>query len=153
MYLSNTYGVTYKLNVEVRDVLYALVITFVSVLTQALEDSLKGIADAVVSEATELSLPENFTLAFSDEFGVVATVYASKKQEGRTWEGNTAIMRMINDGRLLVVGEKLRISEHFTIGDLERYGITRQYLVDLGFVETRYGKKLTIANLNYHLMK
>ena len=153
MYLSNTYGVTYKLNVEVRDVLYALVITFVSVLTQALEDSLKGIADAVVSEATELSLPENFTLAFSDEFGVVATVYASKKQEGRTWEGNTAIMRMINDGRLLVVGEKLRISEHFTIGDLERYGITRQYLVDLGFVETRYGKKLTIANLNYHLNK
>lgn len=153
MYLSNTYGVTYKLNVAVKDVLYALVITFATVITDALEAALKGITEAVVSEATELNLPENFTLAFSDEFGVVATVYALKKQEGRTWEGNTAIMRMINDGRLLVVGEKLRISEHFTIGDLERYGITRQYLIDLGYIETMYGKKLTIANLTYHLKK
>ena len=153
MYLSNTYGVTYKLNVEVRDVLYALVITFATVITDALEVALKGITEAVVSEATELSLPENFTLAFSDEFGVVATVNASKKQVGRRWEGESALMKLIDDGRLIVAGDKLRLTDHFTIGDLDRYGITRQYLVDLGYVETITGKDLTIANLNYHLMK
>ena len=153
MFLSNTSNIIFKLNVEVKDVIYALVITFVSVLTEALEESLKGISDAVVSEAIGLSLPEFFTLNFSDEYGLVATVQASKRQIGRKWEGETALMRMIDDGRLIVVGDKLRLTDHLTIGDLDRYGITRQYLVDLGFVETITGKELTIANLNYHLNK
>ena len=153
MYLSNTSSITYKLNVEVEDVIYSIVITFVSVLTQALEDSLKGIADAVVSEAVGLSLPEFFTLNFSDEYGLVATVQASKKLADRKWEGVTALMRMIDDGRLIVAGDKLRLTDHLTIGDLKRYGITRQYLVDLGYVQTINGKDLTIANLNYHLNK
>ena len=153
MYLSNTYGVTYKLNVEVKDVLYALVITFATVITDALEVALKGITEAVVSEAIGLSLPEFFTLNFSDEYGLVATVQASKKLAEKKWEGQTALMRMIDDGRLIVVGDKLRLTDHLTIGDLDRYGITRQYLVDLGYVETITGKELTIANLDYHLKK
>lgn len=153
MFLSNTSNITFKLNVEVKDVIYALVITFVSVLTEALEESLKGISDAVVSEAIGLSLPEFFTLNFSDEYGLVATVQASKKQIGRKWEGETALTRMINDGRLIVVGDKLRLTNSLTAGDLDRYGITRQYLVDCGYIETITGRELTIANLNYHLMK
>lgn len=153
MFLSNTSNITFKLNVEVKDVIYALVITFVSVLTEALEESLKGISDAVVSEAIGLSLPEFFTLNFSDEYGLVATVQASKKLADRKWEGVTALMRMIDDGRLIVAGDKLRLTDHLTIGDLKRYGITRQYLVDLGYVQTINGKDLTIANLNYHLNK
>ena len=153
MYLSNTSSITYKLNVEVEDVIYSIVITFVSVLTQALEDSLKGIADAVVSEAVGLSLPEFFTLNFSDEYGLVATVQASKTEVERKWEGETALMRMIDEGRLIVAGDKLRLTDHLTRGDLDRYGITRQYLVDLGCVETITGKKLTVANLNYNLTK
>ena len=153
MFLSNTSNITFKLNVEVKDVIYALVITFVSVLAEALEDSLKGITDAVVSEAIGLSLPVFFTLNFSDEYGLVATVQASKKQAVRKWEGQTALMRMIDDGRLIVAGDKLRLTDHLTIGDLGRYGISRQYLVGLGYVETITGKELTIANLNYHLMK
>ena len=153
MYLSNTSSITYKLNVEVKDVIYSIVITFVSVLAEALEESLKGISDAVMSEAIGLSLPEFFTLNFSDEYGLVATVQAAKKQIGRKWEGQTALMRMIDEGRLIVVGDKLRLTDHFSIGDLDRYGVTRQYLVDLGYVETITGKELTIANLNYHLNK
>lgn len=153
MFLSNTSNITFKLNVEVKDVIYALVITFVSVLTEALEESLKGISDAVVSEAIGLSLPEFFTLNFSDEYGLVATVQASKKEAGRKWEGQSALMRMLDEGRLIVAGDKLRLTDHFTIGDLDRYGINRRYLVDLGYVETITGKKLTIANLNFHLNK
>ena len=153
MYLSNSSNITFKLNVEVKDVIYALVITFVSVFTEALEESLKGISEAVVSEAIGLNLPEFFTLKFSDEYGLVATVQASKKLADRKWEGVTALMRMIDDGRLIVAGYKLRLTDHLTIGDLKRYGITRQYLVDLGYVQTINGKDLTIANLNYHLNK
>ena len=153
MFLSNTSNITFKLNVEVKDVIYSIVITFVSVLAEALEESLKGISDAVMSEAIGLSLPEFFTLNFSDEYGLVAKVQAAKKQIGRKWEGQTALMRMIDEGRLIVVGDKLRLTDHFSIGDLDRYGVTRQYLVDLGYVETITGKELTIANLNYHLNK
>lgn len=153
MFLANTSSITYKLNVEVKDVIYSIVITFVSVLAEVVEESLKGIADAVVTEAVGLSLPECFTLAISDEFGLVATVKATKKPVGRKWEGETALMRMIDEGRLIVAGDKLRLTDHLTVGDLDRYGITRQYLVDLGYVETITGKELTIANLNYHLMK
>ena len=151
MFLSNTSNITFKLNVEVQDVIYALVITFVSVFTEALEESLKGISEAVVSEAIGLNLPEFFTLKFSDEYGLVATVQASKKEAGRKWEGQSALMRMLDEGRLIVAGDKLRLTDHFTIGDLDRYGITRQYLVGLGYVETITGKDLTIANVNYHL--
>ena len=153
MYLSNSSNITFKLNVEVKDVIYALVITFVSVFTEALEESLKGISEAVVSEAIGLNLPEFFTLKFSDEYGLVATVQASKKEAGRKWEGQSALMRMLDEGRLIVAGDKLRLTDHFTIVDLDRYGITRQYLVGLGYVETITGKDLTIANLNYHLNK
>lgn len=153
MFLSNTSGVTYKLNVEAKDVLYALVITFVAVISEALENYLKEIAEAVVHEAIKLSLPESFKLNFSDEYGLVAVVLAMKGQIEKCWEGDTALMRMIDDGRLIVAGDKLRLTDHLTIGDLKRYGITRQYLVDLGYVQTINGKDLTIANLNYHLMK
>lgn len=153
MFLSNTSNITFKLNVEVKDVIYSVVITFLSVLTQALEDSLKEIAEAVVYEAIELGLPESFKLNFSDEYGLVAIVQAMKGQNEKCWEGDTALMRMIDDGRLIVAGDKLRLTDNLTIGDLKRYGITRQYLVDLGFVQTINGKDLTIANLNYHLNK
>ena len=124
MFLSNTSNITFKLNVEVKDVIYSIVITFVSVLAEALEESLKGISDAVMSEAIGLSLPEFFTLNFSDEYGLVATVQASKKEAGRKWEGQSALMRMLDEGRLIVAGDKLRLTDH-----------------------------LTIANLNYHLNK
>ena len=153
MFLSNTSGVTYKLNVEVKDVIYATVITFVAVISEALETSLKEIAEAVVHEAIELSLPESFKVNFSDEFGPVAVVKAIKRQMEKCWEGESALMRMIDDGRLIVAGAKLRLTDHLTIGDLDRYGITKKYLVDLKCIETVTGKELTIANLNYHLMK
>lgn len=100
-----------------------------------------------------IRLPDSFSLSFSDAFGQVAKVQVMKKQPDSRWGGNTTVQRMIDEGRILVAGDKLRLSEHMTIGDLDRYGITRQYLIDLGFVETMTGKELTIANLNYHLTK
>lgn len=149
----NTFDVTYKLEIKVNNLIYAVVVTFFVFCSKSVEESLKLIAEAVKDEALALCLPDSFSLSFSDAFGQVAKVQVMKKQPDSRWGGNTTVQRMIDEGRLLVAGDKLRLSEHMTIGDLDRYGITRQYLIDLGFVETMTGKELTIANLNYHLMK
>ena len=149
----NTFDVTYKLDIKVNNLIYAVVVTFFVFCSKSVEESLKLIAEAVKDEALALCLPDSFSLSFSDAFGQVAKVQVMKKTADIRWAGETALMRMIDEGRLIVAGDKLRLTDHFTIGDLDRYGITRQYLVGLGYVETRYGKKLTIANLNYHLNK
>ena len=149
----NTIDVTYKLEEKVNNIIYALVVTFFVSVGEAMDETLKMIAEAVKDEALALCLPDSFSLSFSDAFGQVAKVQVMKKQPDSRWGGNTTVQRMIDEGRLLVAGDKLRLSEHMTIGDLDRYGITRQYLIDLGFVETMTGKELTIANLNYHLTK
>ena len=149
----NTFDVTYKLDVKVNNLIYAVVVTFFVFCSESVEASLKLIAEAVKDEALALCLPDSFSLSFSDALGHVAKVQVMKKPAGIRWAGETALMRMIDDGRLIVVGDKLRLTDHLTIGDLDRYGITRQYLVDLGYLETITGKDLTIANLNYHLNK
>ena len=149
----NTFDVTYKLDIKVNNLIYAVVVTFFVFCSKSVEESLKLIAEAVKDEALALCLPDSFSLSFSDAFGQVAKVQVMKKTADIRWAGETALMRMIDDGRLIVVGDKLRLTDHLTIGDLDRYGITRQYLVDLGYLETITGKDLTIANLNYHLNK
>lgn len=149
----NTIDVTYKLEMKVKNLIYALVVTFFVSVGEAMDETLKIISEAVKTEALSLNLPDCFNLVFSDSFGSIAKVQVMKKQPDSRWGGNTTVQRMIDEGRLLVAGDKLRLSEHMTIGDLDRYGITRQYLIDLGFVETMTGKELTIANLNYHLTK
>ena len=149
----NTFDVTYKLEVKVKNLIYAFVVTFFVSVGEAMDEALKMIAEAVKTEALSLNLPDCFTLVFSDSFVSIAKVQVMKKQPDSRWSGETALMRMIDDGRLIVAGDKLRLTDNLTIGDLKRYGITRQYLVDLGFVQTINGKDLTIANLNYHLMK
>ena len=149
----NTFDVTYKLDIKVNNLIYAVVVTFFVFCSKSVEESLKLIAEAVKDEALALCLPDSFSLSFSDAFGQVAKVQVMKKTADIRWAGETALMRMIDEGRLIVAGDKLRLTDHFTIGDLDRYGITRQYLVGLGYVETITGKDLTIANLNYHLNK
>ena len=149
----NTFDVTYKLDIKVNNLIYAVVVTFFVFCSKSVEESLKLIAEAVKDEALALCLPDSFSLSFSDAFGQVAKVQVMKKTADIRWAGETALMWMIDDGRLIVVGDKLRLTDHLTIGDLDRYGITRQYLVDLGYLETITGKDLTIANLNYHLNK
>ena len=149
----NTFDVTYKLEIKVNNLIYAVVVTFFVFCSKSVEESLKLIAEAVKDEALALCLPDSFSLSFSDAFGQVAKVQVMKKTADIRWAGETALMRMIDEGRLIVAGDKLRLTDHFTIGDLDRYGITRQYLVGLGYVETITGKDLTIANLNYHLNK
>ena len=149
----NTFDVTYKLDIKVNNLIYAVVVTFFVFCSKSVEESLKLIAEAVKDEALALCLPDSFSLSFSDAFGQVAKVQVMKKTADIRWAGETALMRMIDDGRLIVVGDKLRLTDHLSIGDLDRYGITRQYLVDLGYLETITGKDLTIANLNYHLNK
>lgn len=153
MLLPKTFDVIYNIDVAFEGVIYALVIRLVSSVDVVIEELLNTITETVKKEAVILNLPSAFSLAFNDKCGPVATVQATKKLIGRRWEGETALMRMINDNRLIITGDKLRITDHLTIGDLSKYGITRQYLVDLGFVETITGKELTIANLNYHLNK
>ena len=149
----NTIDVTYKLDVKVKNLIYAFVVTFFVSVGEAMDEALKMIAEAVKTEALSLNLPDCFTLVFSDSFESIAKVQVMKKTADIRWAGETALMRMIDDGRLIVVGDKLRLTDHLTIGDLDRYGLTRQYLVDLGYLETITGKDLTIANLNYHLNK
>ena len=149
----NTIDVTYKLDVKVNNLIYAIVVTFFASVGEAMDEALKMIAESVKEEALALCLPDSFNLCFSDAFGQVVKVQVMRKQAGSRWSGETALMRMIDDGRLIVAGDKLRLTDQLTIGDLKRYGITRQYLVDLGFVQTINGKDLTIANLNYHLNK
>lgn len=153
IYNHNTIDVTYKLEVKVNNLIYALVVTFFVSAGEAMDEALKMIAESVKTEAVSLNLPDCFNLVFSDAFGSIAKVQVMKKPAGIKWAGETALMRMINEGRLIVVGDKLRLTDHFSIGDLDRYGITKKYLVDLKCIETVTGKELTIANLDYHLKK
>lgn len=153
MLLPKIVDVIYNFDIAFEGVIYALIIRLVFSVDVVIEELLDTITENIKKEAVILNLPSAFSLAFNDEYGTVATVQATKKLVGRKWEGETALTRMINDGRLIVAGEKLRLTNCLTAGDLDRYGITRQYLVDRGYIETITGRELTIANLNYHLMK
>lgn len=76
----NTIDVTYKLDLKVNNLIYALVVTFFVSVGEAMDEALKMIAEAVKTEALSLNLPYCFNLVFSDAFGSIAKVQVVKKQ-------------------------------------------------------------------------
>lgn len=53
----NTIDVTYKLEEKVNNIIYALVVTFFVSVGEAMDETLKMIAEAVKDEALALCLP------------------------------------------------------------------------------------------------